>query len=116
MINEIESRLGVCRKTRGSRKYYDCPKCTVKDPVGQLVVDWNLDKFICNHVDSCGFAGTITKSLSYELGIRKQMDTHTYVQKQEPIKTQYKVDKIEPVEFDIVSLGNLFVLHPLKIP
>lgn len=108
MINEIESRLGVCRKTRGSRKYYDCPKCTVKDPVGQLVVDWNLDKFICNHVDSCGFAGTITKSLSYELGIRKQMDTHTYVQKQEPIKTKYKVDKIEPVEFDIVRDKDLY--------
>ncbi len=108
MINEIESRLGVCRKTRGSRKYYDCPKCTVKDPVGQLVVDWNLDKFICNHVDSCGFAGTITKSLSYELGIRKKMDTHTYVEKKEPIKTQYKVDKIEPVEFDIIRDKDLY--------
>ena len=108
MINEIEARLGVCRKSRGSRKYYDCPKCTVKDPVGQLVVDWNLDKFICNHGDSCGFAGTITKSLGYELGIRKKMDTHVYVDKPQQIETKYKIDEIKPVEFDIVRDKNLY--------
>lgn len=106
MRNEIESRLGICRKVKSNRSYYDCPKCSVKDPVGQLVVDWGKDKFICNHVDSCGFAGTITKSLSYELGIRKNMNTHVYVKQTEEIKTTYKVDDISPVEFDIVRGDN----------
>jgi len=102
MRAEIESRLGVCRNTKGSRSYYDCPKCTAKDPRGHLVVSWNEDKFVCNHVDSCGFAGTISKSLGFELGIKKNVNTHTfYAPPKEEMKTVYSVGEITPVDFKI---------------
>ena len=94
MRAEIESLLGVCRKSSGDRYYYDCPNCTIKDPRGQLVVNWKENKFICNHVSSCGFAGTIDKSLTYTLGIKRKK---THVQEVK-VKTQYELKEVKPIE------------------
>ena len=91
---EVESLLGACRKTSGDRYYYDCPNCTTKDPRGQLVVNWKENKFICNHVSSCGFAGTIDKSLTYILGIKRKT---THIQEVK-VKTKYELNEVKPVE------------------
>lgn len=102
--SEIEQRLGPCRKVQSGRHYYDCPECKVKDPQGNLVVEWDKDKFICNHGNSCGFAGTISKSLTYTLGFRYGDNPHQNgyrSPKPEQPKRVYRVGEITPVEFKI---------------
>jgi RecA-family ATPase len=53
----IEPHLTFRKHGGDGRHYYDCPKCTAKDPIAQLVVTWAADQFICNHGNSCGFTG-----------------------------------------------------------
>ena len=101
MRSELEPLLGIKRKSTGGRDYYDCPHCTVKDPQGQLVVSWGEDKFVCNHMASCGFGGTISKSLGYELGIKKSTGrTQVY---HEPKKKQYKLNAIESKKVRLIK-------------
>tara|TARA_R110000824_G_scaffold65943_1_gene171361 strand:+ start:1307 stop:3157 length:1851 start_codon:yes stop_codon:yes gene_type:complete len=108
---EIEKRLGAIRNKKGNRFYYDCPHCTVKDPTGSLVVDWGTDKFICNHCDSCGFAGTISKSLGFELGIRTggESKAFEYKKPEEIKKPVYKVGDIKPKEFKVKYKDDSYV-------
>lgn len=113
MVNqaEIEQRLGPCRKVQGGRHYYDCPRCTAKDPTAHLVVEWAKDKFVCNHGDTCGFAGTISKSLGYELGIRYEMNGHNDYRSPKPDapKRTYKIGELTPAEYNIDRNKSTYV-------
>ena len=61
MKNQIESYLTFRKHGTGGRDYYDCPYCTAKDPEASLVVTWDQEQFICNHMDSCGKSGHISE-------------------------------------------------------
>jgi len=100
MKHEIEKYIGQPRKVIAGRHYYDCPQCRVKDGTGTLVVEWDKDKFVCNHMATCGYAGTISKTLAYDAGIRKERPLNDYRNKPE-YKPTYSVGEVKPVKFKV---------------
>jgi hypothetical protein len=103
-MNDIENKLKavmVERSQSGIRTYYDCPFCKIKDPIGQLVVTWSTEQFICNHGDSCGATGHISK-LAKELNIDSDDWRKPYrapTRKKEPVK--YTPLKVEAQKVDL---------------
>ena len=91
-LAELKKRLGACRKVKGKKEYYDCPKCTEK---GYLAVTWSTDDFVCNHRNTCGLAGRLS-TLAYEVGIR------THKSDNKPFKMQNK-----PTSKPMPKLGSI---------
>ena len=100
MRNDIEKYIGQPRRINGGRHYYDCPKCTAKDGTGTLVVEWDKDKFVCNHMNSCGYAGTISKTLAWDAGIRQEREPMNNYRKPE-YKPTYSIGEVRPVKYKV---------------
>lgn len=101
MKNDIEDKL-TFRKHSGGQDYYDCPKCTIKDPTGTLVVNWDKETFVCNHMDTCGFSGHIVE-LAQVLDVKTpRRNDFKAPYRQKEVKKVYEVNKvnIEPVQAD----------------
>lgn len=99
MRHEIEKYIGQPCSVTGGRHYYDCPKCTAKDGTGTLVVEWDKDKFVCNHMASCGYAGTISKTLAWDAGIRQEKTMNTYCKPE--YKPTYSVGEVRPIKYKV---------------
>ena len=103
-MSDIENQLKkimIERGQSGIRTYYDCPYCKMKDPIGQLVVTWSTEQFICNHGDSCGATGHISQ-LAKQLNIESKDWRKPYkapMKKVEP--KQYTPLKVEPQKVDL---------------
>jgi len=99
MQYEIEKYIGQPRRVNCTRHYYDCPQCKVKDGTGTLVVEWDKDKFVCNHMNSCGYKGTISKTLAYDAGIRQNNTQHKPMEdfyKPKEQKPTYSIGEVQP--------------------
>lgn len=101
MRSEIESFLRF-RKTVGDRYYYDCPFCKMKDPTESLVVTWDKEQFVCNHMDSCGEQGHIWK-LAEHFNVNRNNHNKPMYHKPRPVeKKVYKPVRIEePSNIDL---------------
>jgi hypothetical protein len=93
MRHEIEPLL-TFRRHSGGQDYYDCPQCAVKDPTGQLVVNWDKETYICNHMSSCGISGHLSQLVKI-LGIKTIMEKPAFIKPEKP-KPVYKLKDLKP--------------------
>jgi RecA-family ATPase len=105
----IEPNLTLRKTGSEGRHYYDCPNCTIKDGTGMLVVTWDIDQFICNHGNSCGFSGNLYQ-LADKLGLLKKYIKTPYKKKPQKMSYEDTVKKeIEKVEPKYTLLKNIEV-------
>ena len=105
MKHEIEKYLKF-RKHSGGQDYYDCPKCAIKDPTSSLVINWDKETYICNHMASCGFSGHLVE-LSKYLGIKS--DQPMQYKRPEVVKPTYKLKDLKPAKVKLNTSKTVMI-------